>query len=258
MSSHDHSRTTPPACACDHCDGFAATLNDDCHDCNDDCHEEHEAASPLRRYLPHLPVAIAGVFIAAAFVTSRVAGMPQYVPTVLYALAIVAGCIPIAPGAFASIKKFSFDMNLLMFIAIIGAAATATSKKARWSYSCFQSRTCSKTTPWTARATPSSRSWPSRPTPPQCAAKAANRSSPSNRLCPATSSSSDPAKKSPSTAKCSPARRTSTSRPSPANRCRSKSSPAIRCSRALSTAPAHSKSPLQNISVTPHSRASRT
>ncbi len=51
-----------------------------------------------------------------------VVGLAMWIPIVLYAVAIVAGAWYVAPKAMRSLRHLSLDMNVLMTVAVIGAA----------------------------------------------------------------------------------------------------------------------------------------
>ncbi|MBI4642123.1 MAG: cadmium-translocating P-type ATPase, partial [Candidatus Tectomicrobia bacterium] len=63
-----------------------------------------------------------GLLASAAFVLA-LTGYPQSITTPLYLMAIVIGGFSIAFKGFAAARKLNFDMNFLMTIAVIGAAA---------------------------------------------------------------------------------------------------------------------------------------
>ncbi len=115
--------TPAPAASrgCDHCHDFTSAANGE-----NGSHGSDKASAPLSitRISHHIPTALSGLFTAAAFISGHLEGTPGFVPTILYIAAIIAGGAPIAPKALASLRKLNFDMNLLMCIAIIGAAAT--------------------------------------------------------------------------------------------------------------------------------------
>lgn len=89
---------------------------------------EPEEASPQLAYLlrhrsRELATAMAGLAIALAATTS-LAGLPAPLSDALYALAIASGGLPIARKAISSVRyNHELDMNVLMSIAVLGAAA---------------------------------------------------------------------------------------------------------------------------------------
>ena len=69
-----------------------------------------------------LSTALSGVLLVAAFLASRQAALP-YLAIALYALAVVVGGRYVARGAVAALAVRTLDMNVLMTVAVIGAAA---------------------------------------------------------------------------------------------------------------------------------------
>ncbi len=87
--------------------------------------EQAEVAAPLswwERNRATAAITASGLLIATGWALG-VAGVPSPVPTVLYALAILAGGLITWRRAFVSIRARMLDMNVLMTIAVIGAAA---------------------------------------------------------------------------------------------------------------------------------------
>lgn len=76
----------------------------------------------IDHYRPMIVTAIAGIFTIAGFLSGFLS-VPYYVPVALYLVAIVVGGYHIAKSALYSLKTLMADMNLLMSIAVIGAAA---------------------------------------------------------------------------------------------------------------------------------------
>ncbi len=66
--------------------------------------------------------ALSGIFTAAGLLLHFLSGETVY-PTVLYIAAIFSGAVAVVPKALQSAKSLSFDIHLLMSIAIAGAAA---------------------------------------------------------------------------------------------------------------------------------------
>lgn len=81
-----------------------------------------EKTSFLSRYRPVIVTVVSGAFTVAGFVSGFLS-VPSYVPIALYLIAIVIGGYHIAKSAVYSLKTRTADMNLLMTIAVIGAAA---------------------------------------------------------------------------------------------------------------------------------------
>ena len=69
-----------------------------------------------------ITTAVSAFFVLAAFICSRT-GVGSPATEFLYVLAILTGGYFIAQKGFFAIKTFNFDMNFLMSIAVIGAAA---------------------------------------------------------------------------------------------------------------------------------------
>jgi len=66
--------------------------------------------------------AVSGGLLATGFAVGHLAHIER-VETVIFALAIVCGGMPIAPKALQSALRLNPDMNLLMTVAVLGAAA---------------------------------------------------------------------------------------------------------------------------------------
>ena len=81
-----------------------------------------EKGSFIDRYRPVIITLISGIFTIAGFLTGYLTDS-QYLPVAFYLLAIVLGGYHIAKSAVYSLKTKTADMNLLMSIAVIGAAA---------------------------------------------------------------------------------------------------------------------------------------
>ncbi len=80
-----------------------------------------EEGSFISRYRPIIITAASGILTISGFILSHLTVDP-YIPVVLYFIAIVIGGFHIAKSAVYSLKTLTIDMNLLMTIAIIGAA----------------------------------------------------------------------------------------------------------------------------------------
>ncbi len=130
-------------------------------------HEEpHLSATSQTRFL--LLIA-SGVSLAAAIVAGWL-GWP--IASRVFALATVAtgGAYPVA-RAWRALRYSALDMNVLMTIAVVGAIAIGQWSEAATVVFLFAHRAASRDrAAWTARATPSARSWTSRrPMPPSSA-----------------------------------------------------------------------------------------
>ena len=87
--------------------------------------EEEMPPAPLpwwRRRAREAATAACGVLLAAGFLASRLGAAP-YLAAGWYALAIVVGGRTIARGAWAALAVRALDMNVLMTIAVLGAAS---------------------------------------------------------------------------------------------------------------------------------------
>ncbi|MDA8210557.1 MAG: heavy metal translocating P-type ATPase [Clostridia bacterium] len=69
-----------------------------------------------------LLTAISGILVAAGFVLSYL-NLPEYLVTSVYLAAILSGGFYTAKSGWYSLKSLSLDMNFLMAVAVIGAAA---------------------------------------------------------------------------------------------------------------------------------------
>jgi Cd2+/Zn2+-exporting ATPase len=81
-----------------------------------------EKGSLLDRYRPIIITIVSGLLAIVGFISGYLT-TSQYVPVAFYLVAIVIGGYHIAKSAVYSLKTKTADMNLLMTIAIIGAAA---------------------------------------------------------------------------------------------------------------------------------------
>lgn len=75
----------------------------------------------IARHRPMLVVAISGLLTVAGFVSGFL-NVPGQVQIAFYVLAIIIGGFHVAKSALYSLKTLTADMNLLMTVAIIGAA----------------------------------------------------------------------------------------------------------------------------------------
>ncbi|WP_003539879.1 heavy metal translocating P-type ATPase [Desulfotomaculum nigrificans] len=69
-----------------------------------------------------LLTAISGILVAGGFVLSYL-NLPEYLVTTVYLTAILSGGFYTAKSGWYSLKSLSLDMNFLMAVAVIGAAA---------------------------------------------------------------------------------------------------------------------------------------
>ncbi|MED3917430.1 heavy metal translocating P-type ATPase [Priestia megaterium] len=67
------------------------------------------------------PIIFSGILIALGFIGSHT-GIASYMPTVLYAIAMIVSGYKPAKSAYYGIKSRSLDMNVLMTVAALGAA----------------------------------------------------------------------------------------------------------------------------------------
>lgn len=82
---------------------------------------EGRAPGWWQRYRTDAAAAASGVLIAIAWVLG-LAGAPEAAATIAYALAILVGGALVFRRAIASVRARSLDMNVLMTVAVIGAA----------------------------------------------------------------------------------------------------------------------------------------
>ncbi len=82
---------------------------------------EADGSSWWRQHRADIVSVVGGLFIAAAWIAAR-AGGPELLSVALYASAILTGGSLVFRRAISSVRARSLDMNVLMTIAVIGAA----------------------------------------------------------------------------------------------------------------------------------------
>ena len=101
---------------------------------------------------------LSGLAVAAAVLIEHFEHTNPFV-IVLSLVAIALGVVYTARKAVLSLRAFRFDMNVLMCVRRRAPATSVNGQRAVRSHSCSHWRICSKSGAWTARATPSVRSY---------------------------------------------------------------------------------------------------